>query len=364
MKSKFCSFIILCALLFVACEDDTNNVTQPQVMKITSTTDLETPLNACNLGDWVVVHGQGLDNVTSINVNGVEVNIRDVFREANRITLQIPRELPEGEPTNKIRVNSVDLVSEAELLVSIPDLIVTGLDNEWAIVGDTVKVCGNNFDLYDVTEDTGEVFFGNVKAKITETKADFVKVVVPVGALNGSEIKVVSRNSTVTAPVLYRDNTNLFEGFEGGFGWAGTDNLVTDGSHAGDVPPCNGKYFRINQVHDGGWYIFIANACMWPAELWANPEKWCLKFEMFTQKPFNGKFFQFDQTHYQWKPEEMGVSNTYGKWQTMILEMTDVLFEGYTQEPTSAFLFQISLQGGKAETVDIGLDNFRLYRKK
>lgn len=56
--------------------------------------------------------------------------------------------------------------------------------------------------------------------------------------MNGSEIKVVSRNSTVTAPVLYRDNTNLFEGFEGGFGWAGTDNLVTDGSHAGDVPPC------------------------------------------------------------------------------------------------------------------------------
>lgn len=43
--------------------------------------------------------------------------------------------------------------------------------------------------------------------------------------------------------MLYRDDTNLFEGFEGGFGWAGTDNLVTDGSREGDIAPCNGKYF-------------------------------------------------------------------------------------------------------------------------
>lgn len=135
MKSKFCSFMILCALLFVACDNDTDNMAQPQVMKITSTTDLETSLSACNLGDWVVVHGEGLDNVTSINVNGVELNIRDVFREANRITLQIPRELPEGEPTNKIRVNVAGLVAETDLAVSIPDLIVTGLDNEWAVAG-------------------------------------------------------------------------------------------------------------------------------------------------------------------------------------------------------------------------------------
>lgn len=363
MKSKFCSFMILCALLFVACDNDTDNMAQPQVMKITSTTDLETSLSACNLGDWVVVHGEGLDNVTSINVNGVELNIRDVFREANRITLQIPRELPEGEPTNKIRVNVADLVAETDLAVSIPDLIVTGLDNEWAVAGETVKVCGNNFDLYDVTADAGEVFFGDAKAKITETQATFVTVVVPNGVSNKSQIKVVSKKSTVIAPVLYRDDTNLFEGFESGFGWAGTDNLVTDGSREGDIAPCNGKYFYMNEVLHANWYIFIANAVMWPKEMWENPENWCMKFEMFTQKPFSGNYFQFDQTHYLWKPEEHGVTNTHGKWQTMVLEMTDVLFEGYTQNPEAAFLFQISLHGGNAETVDIGLDNFRLYRK-
>lgn len=83
--------------------------------------------------------------------------------------------------------------------------------------------------------------------------------------------------------MLYRDDTNLFEGFEGGFGWAGTDNLVTDGSREGDIAPCNGKYFYMNEVLHANWYIFIANAVMWPKEMWENPENWCMKFEMFTQ---------------------------------------------------------------------------------
>ena len=72
-------------------------------------------------------------------------------------------------------------------------------------------MCGNNFDLYDVTADAGEVFFGDAKAEITETQATFVTVVVPNGVSNKSQIKVVSKKSTVIAPVLYRDDTNLLK---------------------------------------------------------------------------------------------------------------------------------------------------------
>lgn len=364
MKSKFYFLIVFLSLFLVNCKDDHNNIAQPQVVKVTSTTDFETRLSTCNLGDWIVVHGENLKNVSSIDVNGVEVNIRDVFCEEDKITLQIPRELPDGEATNKIRVNVNGEISEYELSVFIPDLIVSGLENEWALVGDTVKIYGSNFDLYDVTKEGGEVSFGNVKAEITETSSDFVKVIVPDGVVKGCGVKVKSKNSTVDAPIVYCDDRNLFEGFEGGFGWAGTDNLVTDGSREGDVLPCNGKYFRMNQIHDGGWYIFIANAYMWPAEVWNNPENWCLKFEIVTQLPLDGKFIQFDQTKYQWHPGEVGAFNTYGKWQTMTMEMTDVLFNGYTQDPNNAFLFQLSLQGGNAEMVDVGFDNFRLYQKK
>ena len=366
MKKINYNLCLICLMLtmFVCCDDANDSIGTPELLKVTSTTNFETSLSQCNLGDWIVIHGTNLKDVTSININGVEVNMRDVFLEENKITVQVPRELPDGEATNKIRITRDDFISEVNLNVYIPDLIITGLDNEWAAIGDTVKVNGSNFDLYDVTADNGTVYFGDIAAEITETSADYIKVIVPNGAIKGSQVKIQSENATVFASGLYCDSRNLFEGFEASFGWAGTDNLVTDGTKPGDVAPCNGKYFRVSQVHDGGWYIFIANSYMWPPELWANPEEWCLKFEIFTQIPINDKFIQFDQTKYQWQPWGVIAFDTYGKWKTITLEMTDVLLNGYTQDPNSAFLFQLSLQGGSAETVDFGLDNFRLFHKE
>ena len=366
MRRIVYNFGLICLMLivFICCDDDANSGGAPELMKITSTTDFETSLTQCDLGDWIVIHGENLEYVTSVNINGVEVNMRDVFLEKDKITVQVPRELPDGEATNKVIITMGDFTSEINLDVFIPNLIVTGLENEWAVIGDTVKLNGNNFDLYDVTIDNGTVYFGDIIAEVTEASADYIKVIVPNGAIKGSQVKVQSENATAIAPGLYCDARNLFEGFEASFGWAGTDNLVTDGTKPGDVVPCNGKYFRVSQVHDGGWYIFIANSYMWPAEVWANPEEWCLKFEIFTQIPISDKFIQFDQTKYQWKPWGVIAFDTYGKWKTVTLEMTDVLLNGYTQDPNSAFLFQLSLQGGGAETVDFGLDNFRLFHKE
>lgn len=356
--------LILSSFIFICCDDNENGGGISELMKITSTTDLETPVTQCNLGDWIVIHGVNLENTSSININGVEVNIRDAFLEESKITVQVPRSLPDGEPTNKVKITADGVSSEIELYVSIPDLVATGLENEWAFVGDSVKIMGNNFDLYDVTKDNGQVTFGDIVAEITETAADYVKVVVPSGAEKGCRVMVQGKNVSVNVPGLYCDSRNLFEGFDASFGWAGTDNLVTDGTNVGDVDPCNGKYFRMSQVHDGGWYIFIANTYMWPAEMWNNPQEWCLKFEIVTQKAISDKFIQFDQTKYQWKPWGVTPFDTYGKWKTVTLEMTDVLMDGYTQDPNTAFLFQLSLQGGSAESVDIGVDNFRLFHKE
>lgn len=351
---------------FTSCENDSDNDSGvPELISVTTTTDFNTPLTSCNLGDWIVLHGKNLRNVSNIDINGVEINIRNSFLESEKITLQVPRALPEeGEPTNKIKITGAEKTSELSVSISIPKLIVNGLENEWAVTGDTVKILGANFDIYDVTKENGQVTFGNTDTDITETTADYVKVVIPNGAIKGDHIKIQSKNGTTPVPGLYRDDRNLFEGFEGGFGWAGTDNLVTDGTKAGDVAACNGKYLRIAKMHNGEWFAFIANGYVWPKEMWDHPEDWCLKFEVVTQKPINEKFIQFDQTKYQWKPWTTTEFNTYGKWRTITLEMTDVLLNGYTQDPNAGFLFQLSLNGGTNEMVDLGIDNFRLFYKK
>lgn len=361
----FC-LMSLAYMTFTSCDNDSEDISgAPELISVTTTTDLNTPLTTCNLGDWIVIHGKNLHNVSKININGVEMNIRDSFLESDRITLQVPRALPEtGEPTNAIKITGTQGISELSINISIPELIITGLENEWATIGDTVKIQGANFDIYDVTKENGQVTFDNTTAEITETTADYVKIIVPNGVHKGNRIKIQSKAGTTLVPGLYCDERNLFEGFEGGFGWAGTDNLVTDGTHAGDVTACNGKYLRIARMHNGEWFAFIANGYVWPAEMWEHPEEWCLKFEIATLEPINEKFIQFDQTKYQWKPWSTTEFNTYGKWKTITLEMTDVLLDGYTQDPNAGFLFQLSLNGGTNEMVDFGLDNFRLFHKE
>lgn len=363
---QYLCLVSLAFATFTSCDNDSNEgAGMPELVSVTTTTDFSTPLTSCNLGDWIVLHGKNLRKVSSININGVEVNIRNSFLESNKITLQVPRALPEeGEPTNTIKIIGSEGTSELSMNISIPELIITGLDNEWAALGDTVKINGANFDIYDVTADNGQVAFGNSVADITETTAEYIKVVVPDGALKGSRVKIESKGGTTLVPGLYCDERNLFEGFEGSFGWAGTDNLVTDGTNAGDVEACNGKYLRISRIHNGEWFAFIANGYVWPLEMWNNPDDWCLKFEIVTQEPINEKFIQFDQTKYQWKPWTTTEFNTYNRWKTITLEMTDVLLDGYMQDPNAGFLFQLSLNGGSNERVDFGIDNFRLFHKE
>lgn len=361
----FISIVLLCTVLISCNDDDTANSGNPELVSVTSTTDFNIPLTSCNLGDWVVLHGKNLHNISNIVINGVEVNMREAFLESEKVTLQIPRALPaDGEPTNAIKITNGDYAVELGMDITIPQLYLTGLDNEWALIGDTVKINGANFDIYAVTAEKSQIHFGDVPAKITETTASYVSVIVPEGSKRGSRITIQSDAANMTVPGLYCDDRNLFEGFEGGFGWAGTDNMVTDGTKEGDIPSCNGKYLRIHRDHDGGWFAFIANGYVWPEEMWNNPEEWCLKFEIATNKAINKKFVQFDQTKYIWEPWSATEFNTYGKWKTITLEMTDVLKDGYTQNPNDGFLFQLSLNGGDNEAVDFSLDNYRLYHKE
>lgn len=368
MKKIIQYFCLVSLVLYTctSCEEDSNTDTgAPELTSVTTTTDFNTPLTTCSLGDWVVLHGKHLHNVSGIDINGVEVNLRNSYIEADKVTLQVPRALPEtGEPTNKIKITYGESTSELSMNIFIPEFIVKGLDYEWAAKGSMVKIQGANLDIYGVTKESTQVTFGNTTAEIIETTADYVKIVVPNNANKGDRITMKSKMGTTVIPSLYCDDNNLFEGFEGGFGWAGTDRFVTDGSKAGDVVACNGKYLRIDMVHAIDWFPIIANGYVFPLEMWNHPEEWVLKFEVVTLKPICEKFIEFDQTKYQWRPADGIEFNTFEKWRTITLEMTDVLRNGYTQDPNAGFLFQLSLNGGKKEAVDFGLDNFRLFHKE
>lgn len=353
-----------------SCDDD-NGVTQstgcsgvPQLTSITTTTDLKTSISSCNLGDWIVLHGQNLCAAESIIVNGVSVNMREVFLEPSKATLQVPRQLAESGPTNRIEVVGESNSTKLDVTIDIPELILTGLTHEFAAAGETVNINGANFDLYEITGEKGKVYFGTTAAEITATTEKYITVVVPAGAKENDIVRVTGEKSDKTAPGRYRDTRGIFESFEGGFGWAGTDGMVTDGTKPGDVKACHGKYLRIaKQFGDWDWFPFIANVYTWPEEVFSNPELYCLKFEVATLASIAKKFINFDQTNYQWRPWEASEFTTYGKWITITLEMKDVL-NGTSNYPGGNFLFQLAIQGPGPEYLDLCIDNYRIMKKE
>ena len=104
-----------------------------------------------------------------------------------------------------------------------------------------------------------------------------------------------------------------------------------------------------------------------PKEAWDNPEEWCVRFEILTKKSLTKKAIVFngDASGYRWEPWQSVEFNTYGKWRTISIDMTD-WGGGKTSDEAlkgnSNFILQL-IPHGVAEDLDIAIDNIRIVKK-
>ncbi len=200
----------------------------PSVNRITTAKDTATTITESSLAEMITLHGNNLTDITSIFINDVEVDLSTIYAVRTRLTLPVPRILP-MEADNKIKVTTKLGTVSVPLTVNVPPLTLSGLDNEYAAVGDTVNVNGANFDLYEIVDGKGKVYFGDIEAKIDTTTAEYVAVIVPQGATQGDRIHVVGPLADMYAPGRYMDNRGLFQDIDHYQGWTG-QNWFTDGS--------------------------------------------------------------------------------------------------------------------------------------
>lgn len=368
-----------CMLFFAACSDDDSQdgIAGPlKFTKVTSTTDFDIPLTTGALGNWIVLHGENMNGVKGININGIDCDMHDVYVERSKITLRVPRELP-AEATNKITIVTVDGASvEMNFPIELPELKVTGIENEFCFVADTMKINGANFDLYNISkEKDAVVIVGSQEVKLYESFADYVSFIVPASTEPGDKVYLKytdndGRPQQTKVPGAFRDETGIQMDFENYGGWGGGD-WITDGSKAGDPKPCNGKFSRlVRNSPDWEWLEWTA---VWtiegtaPKAAWDNPVEWCVRFEILTKKSLTKKAIVFngDVSGYRWEPWQSVEFNTYGKWRTISIDMTD-WGGGKTSEEAlkgnSNFILQL-IPHGVAEDLDIAIDNIRIVKK-
>lgn len=351
--------------IFVSCNNDDDNNTEPlSVTKVSTVLDRKSAINTAELAQYIIVQGTGLNATKSILVNDVEVDMRTVYITNDEITFPVPRVVP-GEVTNLITIKSLGSSVTASINIIVPDLLIEGMGNEFTPAGKVMKIVGDYFDLYQVTTESGQVFFGNKEVEIIEATGTAISFVLPADAVAGTKIKVVSPVcGERIVPGKYKERGNMLCDYDPYTGWGGGD-YVTSGPTP-EATSGNYSHFKLGRDDAGDWEwsgkttVLMIGTTYFP-EVLANQDNYLLKFEVNTLKPLIRRQIRcyFSQIEYAWEPFASGLAfNTNGEWRTVTLNLKDV-WKG--QKPNDGII-QI-LGNSWAEDTDISFDNFRIVPK-
>lgn len=382
--------------------DRTSNSGAPAISQIYDVQDTGyvAPLNGGVLNQMIHIKGQNLANAKKIRFNDVDVDVRQVYATTDEAWVKIPRVIPGVQ--NDILLYETDKgTTEINFPVSIPSVEIEGLKNEFALQGNQVQITSDYMDLYgfnDTTETSpAKVYIENVDAGYRkEIHCDscsekFTSIVIPEDCPDNSLIHFswheISGDKTATLPYRMTDQL-MFGDFTGDLGWWNDwgKGLVTDGTKSGDPESLGFSFLRVKGTYDAWSWNSTGFGCNWRwLDASAHPENYVLKFEVATNSsnPFNNygdngasgsKNGGYNLTlqaggegRCQFDPVSMGINNTYGKWITVSIPLTDVLKGGSLPTEADQYIaleFVMQPNTADAWNVDHCFGQFRIEPKK
>ena len=252
------------------------NTGPPVILKVSPVTDRDTTLTSAAIMQYVIIQGDNLLGVSKITVNGMTLDLKQVYITKKEITLQIPEQIPDTI-TNKIVLYTPSGEISTDLKLVIPPLVVNGMESEYVIDGDSLMITGKYFNIW-----TKMVMFDDVQANFTVRHRDTLMVEVPTSKKGiMSKVKILDvKDSTRLIPYYYRDNRNTPITFE--YPYIGTTNTAGYIVENGTNPlPVSGNYSKMTGNSDGKWtWLYCAEQkCTLPDDAILNPSKYVMKWE-------------------------------------------------------------------------------------
>ena len=322
-------------------------------------TAFATPLTGGVLNQYIRIKGQNLAHPVRIVIDGLETNIDTrVYAESGDAYIRIPRYVPE-QKTGELYYETELGVAKVAYNVSIPEVQLDGLVNEFCFPGTRAQLAGDYFDLYAFgdTTDTSPVSIvvhqdaeGYRKVihcdSCTET---FTSIIIPTDCPDDALItftwpRMGGGESTRTIP--FRPVSRLlFGNFDGDMGWwndMGKEWLAA--SKTDGAPASQGFNFLRLAGTFAPWDWDISGfGCNWPFDIaLEDVGDYCFKFEVNTAPttPFinygdAGKYGEknggYRLTLYgapnrgQFDPVSDGITNTNGKWVTIRMPLSELV---------------------------------------
>lgn len=374
-KSLTFLFIVFAMVgIFTSCSEDDAlpNGGKPMVsyVRVTKPTASDSLLAKAGQGQMIAIIGQNLGEAVQIWFNNRQGQLSPTYVTNTSIITRVPTEIP-TQISNKIKLyfsNGDSLLYDFKVDISEP--IVTSMVSEYVLPGSIATIRGNYF--YAPLTVT---FTGGQTGEVVSVKDNLVEVRVPAGAQPGP-ITVTTNFGKTASKFWFKDNRNIIASFDGGTSgnWTGS-NYIKDAD--ADVTPINGKFIRFNKALGpypyAEFYVGPSDSDIAketkniPADAFANPKNYSLKFEINTLAALSGAELRMymgnnmpgerDAQYYNWKPNV----DSKGQWQTVSIPFEDfwIANKKFAYNPNgygASFWFHGSL----AVNTNFALDNLRV----
>ena len=107
--------------------------------------------------------------------------------------------------TNTIYITTKHGELSIPFVVSIPDLTINGLKNEFTQPGDTTVITGDNFDLYGITIEEAIVNLGNLPVNVIDATRTELTIEIPANAAPKSTLTIKGANMDEAYKLTYMD---------------------------------------------------------------------------------------------------------------------------------------------------------------
>ncbi|HEY6504049.1 MAG TPA: glycan-binding surface protein [Chitinophagaceae bacterium] len=359
--------------MFTSCTKDDSDSGTPSIkyVRITRPESSDSLLIAAGQGQLIAIMGNNLKEAVQVWFNDQPARLTPTYITNTSLLVSVPSQIP-IDITNKLKIifkNGYELLYDFQVQISEP--LIYGMTSEYVNQGDVATIRGNYFYAPLTVK-----FTGGVTGELVVIDDQELQVRIPAGVQPGP-ITITTNFGETESDFWFRDNRNLLIHNDPWTGWWGQTNVVS-----GTNPlAISGNFTRITQnIGAWAWTEWIggkedalATSHNLPDEAVLNPEKYNLKFEINTFKPYNGNRIKimigqvngpdpnWDTEPYYWNAP----FNTGGKWQTVVIPFDEVVANYVTNWGVrpQGYGVKIWFHGPGSLEADMAFDNLRVVPK-
>jgi len=359
------------ATLFASCEKEVSEG-EPVIkyVRVTKPTSSDSLLVGAYQGNLIAIMGENLGGAVEVWFNDQKASLTPTYITNTSILVSVPSEIPK-DITNKLKIIfSNGHILLYDFVVQISEPVIQGMANEFTLPGSIATIRGDYF--YAPLTVT---FAGGGVGEIVSVEDKLIQVRVPANAQPG-QIIIKTNFGETKSDFWYKDTRNIYISSDPFTGWWNA-SFVVSAPGPTDPPSINGNYIRVKKAI-GAWnWLEVAGgpaSAMGdiskniPDEAILKPADYNLKFELNTQKPYNGNVLKINvallaenNNAYQWLPPY----DTKGQWQTITIPFDEIATSYGTPLTISpdGYWCRLLFHGPGDLDCDMSFDNFRVVPK-